>query len=160
MVLGLDTPLLTNIPLVLVSRRLLFFFLRRRAVCWFVLAVAPRWKSVCNNIREVLKTICWPRETERESNVDLLDRSFSEDWVMTALSEIVDGAFYNLKNALTLYSWFFRWVYVTKGIYCDSKSNSLSQIISEPICRTCINFVPHYFSNRGKPPMPTPKNKS
>lgn len=66
MVLGLDTPLLTNIPLVLVSRRLLFFFLRRRAVCWFVLAVAPRWKSVCNNVREVLKTICWPRETERE----------------------------------------------------------------------------------------------
>ena len=69
-----------------------------------MLAVAPRWKSVCNNIREVLKTICWPRETEKESNVDLLDRSFSEDWVMTALSEIVDGAFYNLKNALTLYT--------------------------------------------------------
>ena len=44
------------------------------------------------------------RERERESNVDLLDRSFSEDWVMSALSEIVDGPFYNLKNALTLYT--------------------------------------------------------
>ena len=89
---------------------------------------------------------------------------------MSALSEIVDGAFYNLKNALTLYTkkkkknrsstLGFSRKPVTKGIYCDSKSNSLSQIISEPICRTCINFVPHYFSNRGKPAMPAPKNKS
>ena len=32
-VLGLETPLLTNIPVVVVSNRLAFFFLRRNAVC-------------------------------------------------------------------------------------------------------------------------------
>ena len=100
MVLGIDTPLPTNIPVVFASRHLLFFFLRHTAVCWFVLAVAPRWKSVCNNIREVLRLsadhvcvcVC-VREREQ----------FLQDWVMRALSEIVDGAFYNLiKRSHTL----------------------------------------------------------